>query len=75
MLDFNSVKALWCNFVLDTLGVIVNLASFYIKQMHLTPKDLSFVGYTYKNFDAIKALRNKSGEKVVHKYAYSLDLI
>lgn len=24
----------------------------------LTPKDLSFVGYTYKNFDAVKALRN-----------------
>ncbi|XP_057776188.1 uncharacterized protein LOC130995056 isoform X1 [Salvia miltiorrhiza] len=31
------------------------------RKMHLTPKDLSFVGYTYKNFDAIKeALRNKS---------------
>lgn len=25
-----------------------------------TPKDLSFVGYTYKNFDAVKALRNSS---------------
>lgn len=23
-------------------------------QMLLTPKDLSFVGYTYKNFDAVK---------------------
>ena len=33
--------------------------------MHLTPKDFSFVGYTYKNFDAIKeALRNKSGTKL-----------
>ncbi|PIN13219.1 NDR serine/threonine kinase [Handroanthus impetiginosus] len=30
------------------------------RKMHLTPKDLSFVGYTYKNFDAVKALRNKS---------------
>lgn len=33
--------------------------------MHLTPNDLSFVGYTYKNFDAIKeALRNKLGTKI-----------
>jgi serine/threonine kinase 38 len=23
-------------------------------QMLLTPKDLNFVGYTYKNFDAVK---------------------
>ncbi|KAL7150847.1 hypothetical protein ABFS83_05G141400 [Erythranthe nasuta] len=30
------------------------------RKLLLTPKDLSFVGYTYKNFDAIKALRNKS---------------
>ncbi|KAK4422203.1 Serine/threonine-protein kinase [Sesamum alatum] len=30
------------------------------RKMHLTPKDLNFVGYTYKNFDAIKALRNSS---------------
>ncbi|KAK6129508.1 hypothetical protein DH2020_036741 [Rehmannia glutinosa] len=29
------------------------------RKMHLTPKDLSFVGYTYKNFDAVKALRMK----------------
>ncbi|KAL0297196.1 UNVERIFIED_CONTAM: hypothetical protein Sradi_6771700 [Sesamum radiatum] len=28
--------------------------------MHLTPKDLNFVGYTYKNFDAVKALRHSS---------------
>uniref|UniRef100_A0A2P2L0K0 Serine/threonine-protein kinase 38-like isoform X3 n=2 Tax=Rhizophora mucronata TaxID=61149 RepID=A0A2P2L0K0_RHIMU len=27
-------------------------------QMLLTPKDLSFVGYTYKNFEAVKALRH-----------------
>lgn len=27
----------------------------------LTPKDLSFVGYTYKNFDAVKGLRSSSG--------------
>ncbi|KAL8503852.1 hypothetical protein ACS0TY_022538 [Phlomoides rotata] len=32
------------------------------RKMLLTPKDLSFVGYTYKNFDAIKALRNKSDQ-------------
>ncbi|KAE8693603.1 hypothetical protein F3Y22_tig00110799pilonHSYRG00028 [Hibiscus syriacus] len=26
--------------------------------MFSTPKDLSFVGYTYKNFDAVKGLRH-----------------
>ncbi|PIN21548.1 NDR serine/threonine kinase [Handroanthus impetiginosus] len=30
------------------------------RKIHLTPKDLSFVGYTYKNFDAVKALRYSS---------------
>ncbi|KAK6140731.1 hypothetical protein DH2020_025529 [Rehmannia glutinosa] len=30
------------------------------RKIHLTPKDLSFVGYTYKNFDALKALRLSS---------------
>ncbi|KAF5936370.1 hypothetical protein HYC85_027499 [Camellia sinensis] len=30
------------------------------RKMLLTPKDLNFVGYTYKNFDAVKALRNSS---------------
>lgn len=30
--------------------------------MHLSPKDLSFVGYTFKNFDAVKELRNSSGQ-------------
>ncbi|KAL1532591.1 serine/threonine-protein kinase tricornered-like isoform X1 [Salvia divinorum] len=30
------------------------------RKLHLTPKDLSFVGYTYKNFDAVKALRYSS---------------
>ncbi|EPS57773.1 hypothetical protein M569_17044, partial [Genlisea aurea] len=33
------------------------------RKMLLTPKDLNFVGYTYKNFDAIKALRNLSSGK------------
>ncbi|KAG8375699.1 hypothetical protein BUALT_Bualt10G0127700 [Buddleja alternifolia] len=32
------------------------------RKLHLTPEDLSFVGYTYKNFDAIKALRISSGD-------------
>ncbi|XP_047341487.1 serine/threonine-protein kinase tricornered-like [Impatiens glandulifera] len=31
------------------------------RKMHLTPKDLNFVGYTFKNFDAVKALQNSSG--------------
>ncbi|XP_073129449.1 uncharacterized protein [Henckelia pumila] len=30
------------------------------RKMHLSPKDLSFVGYTFKNFDAVKELRNLS---------------
>ncbi|CAA0841909.1 AGC (cAMP-dependent- cGMP-dependent and protein kinase C) kinase family protein [Striga hermonthica] len=30
------------------------------RKIHLNPKDLSFVGYTYKNFDALKALRYSS---------------
>ncbi|KAL6523979.1 hypothetical protein OROMI_031074 [Orobanche minor] len=30
------------------------------RKMHLNPKDLNFVGYTYKNFDALKALRYSS---------------
>ncbi|XP_073283504.1 uncharacterized protein [Primulina huaijiensis] len=30
------------------------------RKMHLSPKDLSFVGYTFKNFDAVKELRNSS---------------
>ncbi|KAM3379084.1 serine/threonine-protein kinase 38 isoform X1 [Capsicum galapagoense] len=33
-------------------------SSGHSRKMSLTPKDLSFVGYTYKNFDAVKALRN-----------------
>ncbi|XP_059592130.1 uncharacterized protein LOC100252504 isoform X2 [Vitis vinifera] len=32
------------------------------RKMLLTPKDLSFVGYTYKNFDALKGLRPSSGD-------------
>ncbi|CAI9100648.1 OLC1v1037790C5 [Oldenlandia corymbosa var. corymbosa] len=28
-----------------------------LRKMHLTSKDLSFVGYTYKNFEAVKGLR------------------
>jgi len=32
-----------------------------MRKMLLTPKDLSFVGYTYKNFDAVKGLLNSGG--------------
>jgi len=35
---------------------------FFIVQMLLAPKDLSFVGYTYKNFDAVKGLRHSLGK-------------
>lgn len=40
---------------------VYDLTCFLMKQLHLNPKDLSFVGYTYKNFDAVKALRYSSG--------------
>ncbi|XP_059633155.1 uncharacterized protein LOC132275955 isoform X2 [Cornus florida] len=32
-----------------------------IRKTLLTPKDLSFVGYTYKNFDAVKGMRHSFG--------------
>ncbi|XP_059453304.1 uncharacterized protein LOC132183863 isoform X1 [Corylus avellana] len=32
------------------------------RKMLLTPKDLSFVGYTYKNFDAVKGLHQSFGD-------------
>ncbi|PQP99827.1 hypothetical protein Pyn_32955 [Prunus yedoensis var. nudiflora] len=31
-----------------------------MRKMLLTPKDLSFVGYTYKNFEAVKGLHQSS---------------
>lgn len=37
-----------------------------LRKMQMTPKDLSFVGYTYKNFDAVKTLRNSSGDPNLH---------
>lgn len=40
----------------------MTFTSFYnFMQLLLTPKDLSFVGYTYKNFDAVKGLRQSLG--------------
>lgn len=36
-------------------------------QMLLTPKDLNFVGYTYKNFDAVKeGLRQSLGTELLY---------
>ncbi|BBG95071.1 cAMP-dependent, cGMP-dependent and protein kinase C kinase family protein [Prunus dulcis] len=35
------------------------------RKLQLTPKDLSFVGYTYKNFDAVKGLRQVFGDSRV----------
>ncbi|KAI4380856.1 hypothetical protein MLD38_006995 [Melastoma candidum] len=32
------------------------------RKLLLTPKDLNFVGYTYKNFDAVKALHRSSSD-------------
>ncbi|XP_039041215.1 serine/threonine-protein kinase CBK1-like isoform X1 [Hibiscus syriacus] len=46
------------------------------RKMLLTPKDLNFVGYTYKNFDAVKGLRhsldsrNPSMEQQSHDSIY-----
>lgn len=39
-------------------------------QMLLTPKDLSFVGYTYKNFEAVKGLRHPLGMRILLKYKF-----
>ncbi|XP_044464516.1 serine/threonine-protein kinase tricornered-like isoform X3 [Mangifera indica] len=36
------------------------------RKMLLTPKDLSFVGYTYKNFDAVKGLKHSYGEPMAN---------
>ncbi|KAJ0091683.1 hypothetical protein Patl1_13842 [Pistacia atlantica] len=36
------------------------------RKMLLTPKDLSFVGYTYKNFDAVKGLKHSYGESMAN---------
>ncbi|XP_057467959.1 uncharacterized protein LOC130757238 isoform X2 [Actinidia eriantha] len=33
-----------------------------LRKMLLTPQGLSFVGYTYKNFEAVKGLRHSSGD-------------
>ncbi|KAK9102515.1 hypothetical protein Sjap_019769 [Stephania japonica] len=35
------------------------------RKMLLTPTDLSFVGYTYKNFDAVKGLHQSLGDSAV----------
>lgn len=32
-------------------------------QTFLTPKDLNFVGYTYKNFEAVKGLLHSIGKR------------
>ncbi|CAL5358677.1 unnamed protein product [Camellia sinensis] len=44
---------------LEVMGLSLR-ATCTMPKMLLTPKDLNFVGYTYKNFDAVKALRNSS---------------
>jgi hypothetical protein len=35
-------------------------------QTMLNPQDLSFVGYTYKNFDAVKGLHHSFGMRILH---------
>ncbi|CAA2974582.1 serine/threonine-protein kinase tricorner-like isoform X2 [Olea europaea var. sylvestris] len=45
------------------------------RKIHLNPKDLSFVGYTYKNFDAIKALLNSSDSRSASPSRPSIDSI
>ncbi|XP_043720061.1 serine/threonine-protein kinase tricornered isoform X2 [Telopea speciosissima] len=39
--------------------------SGHSRKMLLTPKDLSFVGYTYKNFEAVKGLHQSLGDSAV----------
>ncbi|KAH9763145.1 AGC kinase family protein [Citrus sinensis] len=36
-----------------------------MRKMMLTPKDLSFVGYTYKNFEAVKGMHNRIGDSTI----------
>ncbi|CAI9759598.1 unnamed protein product [Fraxinus pennsylvanica] len=45
------------------------------RKVHLNPKDLSFVGYTYKNFDAVKALLNSSDSRSASPSRPSIDSI
>ncbi|GMH16533.1 hypothetical protein Nepgr_018374 [Nepenthes gracilis] len=42
------------------------------KKTMLTPQDLSFVGYTYKNFDAVKMLHHPLGDSLVDCSAKSV---
>lgn len=37
--------------------------SRHLRKMHLTSKDLSFIGYTYKNFEAVKRLPKSCDSK------------
>ncbi|XP_027177477.1 serine/threonine-protein kinase 38-like [Coffea eugenioides] len=38
-------------------------SSGHLRKMHLTSKDLSFIGYTYKNFEAVKGLPKSHDSK------------
>ncbi|THG12480.1 hypothetical protein TEA_022985 [Camellia sinensis var. sinensis] len=45
-----------------------------LRKMLLTPKDLSFVGYTYKNFEAVKVTRHSAGDSgVEYSSKYTID--
>ncbi|KAK3210441.1 hypothetical protein Dsin_015147 [Dipteronia sinensis] len=41
-----------------------------MRKMLLTPKDLSFVGYTYKNFEAVKGLRSSIKLSVLFSFSF-----
>ncbi|KAH9763125.1 AGC kinase family protein [Citrus sinensis] len=57
------------NGVLDTQ----NFMKF--DEMMLTPKDLSFVGYTYKNFEAVKGMHNRIDKRSTLPDRLSADYI
>jgi hypothetical protein len=49
---------LYCYIPLCTPGVLMYIFCATVLQEKLNSKDLSFVGYTYKNFDAVKGLKH-----------------
>lgn len=57
LIHFNTFLS---NSAIDHLQINLISLDEYL-QMLLTPNDLSFVGYTYKNFDAVKGLHHSFG--------------
>ncbi|KAF9612585.1 hypothetical protein IFM89_002181 [Coptis chinensis] len=61
-LKFDEVRCI-CLFIPMDAPAPARTGSGPSRKMLLTPKDLSFVGYTYKNFDAVKGLHQSHDMK------------